>query len=155
MPQFDLTTFGPQFFWLILLFLLLYSSMYYWIVPKMKEVLEKRWEKTGGKLQKSEDILLQAQNLGKEYQKIIHEAQHKAFTFRKETQKKLYLDLLQEKHRINDQILLKIKVEKNRIEKEKRSFLQEIEDISENLSHEVYDKIAPILKTEESKDGHS
>lgn len=152
MPQFDIATFGAQFFWLMILFGTLWGCMHFWIVPQMRDIFAKRWEKTGGKIEKSHSLLSKAEHLGKEYQEIIQQARQDALNLQKETQKKLYLDLLREKNRINNQIIFKIKAEKKRIEKEKKSFFQEVENISTDLSLTMVNKIHQFLKTKGNLD---
>ena len=78
MPQFDVTTFSSQIFWVVIIFVLLYFIMARFALPRVAEVMEERQDKIDDDLSKAERLKNEAETVLAEYEKAIAEARSEA-----------------------------------------------------------------------------
>ena len=78
MPQLDPTTFPPQLFWLVILFVLLYLLMSRVALPRISDVLEERQERIDDDLQKAEQLRSDAQAVLEAYERTMAEGRAQA-----------------------------------------------------------------------------
>lgn len=78
MPQFDVTTFSSQFFWLLVCFatLLLFSAKV--TLPRLNTVFSLRWKKIEGTLKEAEDLNHHASELVASYESELSRAKKQA-----------------------------------------------------------------------------
>ena len=68
MPQFDVTTFIPQLFWLGVLFTVFYSVARSVLIPRMQNILTSRQEKIASILEEAKTLALESDALKKTLQ---------------------------------------------------------------------------------------
>lgn len=61
MPQFDPTSFASQFFWLVLMFVVLYLVVSLYAMPRLSEVLETRQRSLSGDLERANSLKVEAE----------------------------------------------------------------------------------------------
>jgi F-type H+-transporting ATPase subunit b len=74
MPQFDVTYFAPQLFWLAICFVVLLVLMWRLALPKVGEVVVMREERVQGNLKKAEQLKGEAETTLADYNKGLAEA---------------------------------------------------------------------------------
>jgi F-type H+-transporting ATPase subunit b len=141
MPQFDVETFGPQLFWLVITFAMLFIIMHFWVVRWLDATMSERWENTEGHLKKSEDLMLEADALGRSYEEVINAAQEKAEEIRRAAQEKYYYKMLREREKITTQINFKLNAERRRIDKERQVIAQEITALTDELADHIVGQV--------------
>lgn len=80
MPQFDLSNFVPQLFWLTIFFAILYFGIVKATLPKLGRVMEAREGKVTGDLAEAEAAKRKADGIAEAYDASIAEAQANART---------------------------------------------------------------------------
>lgn len=78
MPQFDLATFLPQIFWLVICFTSLYVFTVGYSVPRLKKAYDERWQNTQGTRIEAVKIHREAQDITAEYEKELEEIRKQA-----------------------------------------------------------------------------
>ncbi len=74
MPQLDIETFFPQFFWLVVSFSLLYFLLNKFCLPQLTKIFEERDAKISGLLSRAEQARDEAAKLKAEYEAILANA---------------------------------------------------------------------------------
>ncbi len=120
MPQLDPSTYVSQLFWLGLCFLALYLILSYWALPRISRTLEKRDKTITDYLNKASTSRERAEDLLAEYEKILQEARETAQAKSKssvqaiqsdiETQKRQFLEKLNDRLRLSEQELYRNRV---------------------------------------------
>src|SRR5687768_17206746 len=78
MPQFDLGTFLPQIFWLIICFTALYAFTLGYSVPRLRKIYDDRWQHTQGTHIEAVKIHRQAQDITQAYEADLENARQEA-----------------------------------------------------------------------------
>lgn len=77
MPQFDVSTFLPQIFWLVVSFGLLVLGLKFWIIPKFEDVFEKRHHQIDGQIKKAEILRLEIEKFKEETKHRLSEGEER------------------------------------------------------------------------------
>jgi F-type H+-transporting ATPase subunit b len=139
-PQFDVSTFSSQIFWLGITFIIFYAVLKRSIIPRMSSLLHTRWEHTEGHVKRSDDLMSEADLLGQTYEKEILEAREEARSIIQKAQEKMSALASREKSQILHQINFKLEADKRRIEEEKSRLLAQVEQAAQGLVEDVYQK---------------
>lgn len=138
MPQFDVSTFASQIFWLVISFSILLGIVYFVVVPRITRNFDIRRDKLDNLLSSADFHQAETERLTKLYETKLHEEHLKIG----ETIHKLQMDLQHKRaetegklHKRLDQEILKVEQE---IEIYKERFFEEFSkilapDISESL----------------------
>lgn len=78
MPQFDLTHFASQIFWLIVTFTVLYLVMARSSLPRVREILQERRERVTTDIEKAEAIKAEAEAAKTDYTSVLANARIQA-----------------------------------------------------------------------------
>jgi F-type H+-transporting ATPase subunit b len=78
MPQFDLATFLPQVFWLVICFTSLYVFTVGYSVPRFKKAYDERWQHTQGTRIEATKIHREAQDITAKYEKELEDIRKQA-----------------------------------------------------------------------------
>ena len=78
MPQFNLLYFPSQIFWLVVSFAALYIAMAYFLLPRVKGVLQKRDEELQKILTQADQLNAKAREIEESYQTYMNEAEQYA-----------------------------------------------------------------------------
>ena len=130
LPQFDITTFPSQIFWLVVAFALLYVLFSSRVLPDISAVIEKRKKSIESDLLEAEKLQAEAENVQATYEKSIDDARHAAAetlkqaeeASKKSADKKFNAFQLKAEKEMNAAIV--------RIEESKQAVFKEIDDIA-------------------------
>jgi len=78
MPQFDVTTFPSQLFWLTVMFVVLMILMTKVVMPRIESVLESRESKIAGDLKRASEAKSEAEAALADYERSLAEARKEA-----------------------------------------------------------------------------
>ena len=127
MPQFNAKSFNSQLFWLIITFAVLYLTITYFILPRIRENIRLRKNKIANDLERAENIKAEIENMISQSNIKLEEAKNQA-------QKMIKDSVLRSNKEYNNQIdnvkkqiaSMQIKAEKN-ITEYKKSLEKDIE----------------------------
>jgi len=118
MPQFDVSTYTSQLFWVIICFSVLYFLLRTRVIPRFNKIIQDRWDHTSGMESESEDIKLQAEELKKKCESRIEEAKNKSLELISETTKKTRLHVTQKRSEFSDSVQKRLSECKKKLEQE-------------------------------------
>lgn len=118
MPQFDVSTYASQLFWVIICFSILYFLLRTKVIPRFNKIIQDRWDHTGGMENESENIKLQAGELKKKCETCIEEAKTKSLLLISETTKKTRLHVTQKRSEFSDSVQKRLSECKKKLEQE-------------------------------------
>ncbi|WP_341790099.1 ATP F0F1 synthase subunit B' [Rickettsia endosymbiont of Polydrusus tereticollis] len=122
MPQFDLTNYYSQIFWLIVTFSLLYIVVYKFIVPVAEQILNNRQVNIQDNVEQADKLTLEAEELTKYYHEELTKISDDIAHLKKEAINSLEATFL---------------VKKTNMEKElKQQIKQNLEDI--NIANKAF-----------------
>ncbi|XP_022778766.1 uncharacterized protein LOC111320353, partial [Stylophora pistillata] len=78
MPQLDVSTYTSQLFWLAVCFSILYWTLKNHIIPRLHQLLQKRWEHTEGMQEEAEHLQKQAEAVNQECENSLDEARERS-----------------------------------------------------------------------------
>ena len=78
MPQFDISSFTPQLFWLLVTFSVLFFMMWRHALPRISQILAARQRHIESDLEKATNLRQEADQVLAEYEKALAEARSKA-----------------------------------------------------------------------------
>lgn len=84
MPQFDISTYYSQIFWLIIVFGLLYIFICKFVTPKAKQILDNRQNFISDNVSNAEEITLTIKALDNKYTNELNQAYDKVKNMRSE-----------------------------------------------------------------------
>ncbi len=93
MPQFDITTFPTQLFWLIVTFSTLYFVVARVVLPRFSSILEMRQSRIQNDLQKAEELQKEAAYLEAEHRRMQQDARNKAHAIVAEIRQQIQADI--------------------------------------------------------------
>lgn len=109
MPQFDLSTYFSQIFWLVLSFGILYLMMHYVFIPKMTEIIEKRNKQISVLLKKADKLKLEAKYIDESIKTELANAEAEIKTKINEViainNKKLSDEMMKLEQKLSEQII--------------------------------------------------
>ena len=126
MPQFNAKSFNSQLFWLIITFTILYVTITYFILPRIRENIRLRKNKIANDIERAESIKLEVENMISKANIRFEEAKSQAQKIIKET-------LVKSDKEYNNQIdNIKKQISNMQIENEK-----EIAQYKKNLEKDI------------------
>jgi F-type H+-transporting ATPase subunit b len=140
-PQFDLTQYSSQIFWLTLCFTILYAVTVGYMVPRIKALYEKRWHQTVGLREQAEALTHQAVTLQNENRAHLEAARQQALTTVTETLKRISKETLDQKTRVLQDIREKFLGAELRISEKKSSLLPQAHTIQVDITQSILDHL--------------
>ena len=142
MPQLDPKYWASQAFWLILVFVILYISLSKFYLPKIKINLDNRENKIKEDLENANKFKEQSEKKIKEYELILDKAKKEVNKIRFDSKNALDKDIQSKKLEIEKEIDKEIfKAQKEILELKKNS-ISSIQNISENITSDLIEKIS-------------
>ena len=142
MPQLDPEYWASQAFWLILVFASLYLAISKLFIPKIKSNLDNRDNKIKNDLDEAKNLKEISENKQKEYELIIDGAHKDVLRILFENKNKLNLDIQTKKKNFEKEIEKEIERAQVEISNLKRSSLNDIAKISEEITSKIIEKIS-------------
>ncbi|MFZ9416346.1 MAG: hypothetical protein ACO3CS_15980, partial [Alphaproteobacteria bacterium] len=109
MPQFDLSRFPSQIFWLGVTFLVLYWVMSKIALPRIGEVLEARANRIGGDLDRASALKAEADQIKAAYEKALGESRAKAQEVGRSTEASLAREAADRQARLGNELAGRIR----------------------------------------------
>lgn len=78
MPQFDIAVFSSQIFWLVIMFSILMIYTVTISVPRMRNLLDERWQRTDGYKLSAERFLSESEDIDQKREELIKKARQNA-----------------------------------------------------------------------------
>lgn len=141
MPQLETSTYLSQIFWLIVSFLSLWFFMSVFVLPRIKDILEKRRQKIDGYIRKAEEINKQALQSLSKYEKALQKARQQAESECETSRQKLCETLKQKQNLACEALNRKRADTEFMLAKEKTETLQAINEISVKLAAGILHKL--------------
>ncbi len=130
MPQFDLTRFPPQLFWLVVLFAIFTVLMYTVAVPAVGRTLAKRQSRVENDLDRAEALKVQIDAAASAYEKVLTEARQAAARTMAEAQSRIEALINEREHASKLAIDQKIAAAEARIDTAKQTTMGDLRGIA-------------------------
>ena len=142
MPQLDPKYWASQAFWLILIFTILYISIAKFYLPKIKNNLDDRENKIKDDVDDANKFKELSESKFKEYEKILADAKKEVIKIQMESKNILDKDIQSKKEAMEKEIENEISKAQKEIDELKRSSLNDIQNISENITSSIIENIS-------------
>ncbi len=141
MPQFNAKSFNSQLFWLIITFAILYITITYFILPRIRENIRLRKNKIANDIERAESIKSELENMISQSNIKLDEAKNQAQLIIKETLIRSNKEYDNQINNINKQIA-KMQIEnEKKIAEYKKSLEKDIEKSAISLSAVMLSKL--------------
>jgi F-type H+-transporting ATPase subunit b len=141
LPQLNPHTFEAQLFWLVVTFLALFFVMSKIALPRVGEVIEERRDRIKRDLDAAARLKDETDKALADYEKALADARSNASGIAKETREKLAAETEAERHRVDEQIAVKLRDADTRISASKTKALSAIGDIATDTARAVVEKL--------------
>ena len=142
MPQLDPKYWASQAFWLILIFTILYISIAKFYLPKIKNNLDDRENKIKDDVDDANKFKDLSESKFKEYEKILADAKKEVIKIQIDSKNILDKDIQSKKEAMEKEIENEISKAQKEIDELKRSSLNDIQNISENITSSIIENIS-------------
>ena len=142
MPQLNPKYWASQAFWLILIFSILYISIAKFYLPKIKNNLDNRENKIKDDINDANKFKELSESKFKEYENILANAKKEVIKIQIETKNMLDKDIQTKKEAVEKEIENEISKAQKEIDKLKKSSLNDIRNISENITSSIIENIS-------------
>ena len=142
MPQLDPTYWASQAFWLILIFTILYISIAKFYLPKIKNNLDNRENKIKDDVDDANKFKDLSESKFKEYEKILADAKKEVIKIQIDSKNILDKDIQSKKEAMEKEIENEISKAQKEINELKRTSLNDIQNISENITSSIIENIS-------------
>lgn len=148
MPQFDISWFPSQIFWLVVTFALFYFVLSSFVLPQLGAAIEGRASKIEGDLARAGALKGESDTMIAAYEKALAESRAKAQAVRAETEAKLAKEAAVKSAALNSALADKIRAAEATIAEARRSALSNVEALAAEIAVEAVRKIGGISVTE-------
>ena len=142
MPQLDPTYWASQAFWLILVFSVLYISISKFYLPKIKKNLDDRENKIKEDLDEANNLKNLSEKKLIEYEAILENSKKEVTKILLESKNKLDKDIQAKKNAMEKDIEIEISKAKKEILDLKKSSIDSINNISQEITSNIIEKIS-------------
>ena len=142
MPQLDPTYWVSQAFWLILVFSILYISISKFYLPKIKDNLDNRENKIKEDIENANSFKEQSEKKLKEYELVLENAKKEVSKIHLESKIILDKDIKAKKEAMEKEIEKEISEAQKEIAELKKNSISSIQNISENITSNIIEKIS-------------
>ena len=142
MPQLDPKYWASQAFWLILIFTILYISIAKFYLPKIKNNLDDRENKIKDDVDDANKFKDLSESKFKEYEKILADAKKEVIKIQMDSKNILDKDIQSKKEAMEKEIENEISKAQKEIDELKRNSLNDIQNISENITSSIIENIS-------------
>jgi F-type H+-transporting ATPase subunit b len=144
MPQFDLSRFPSQIFWLGVTFLVLYWVMSKIALPRIGEVLEARANRIGGDLDRASALKAEAEQIKAAYEKALGESRAKAQEVGRSTEASLAREAADRQARLGNELAGRIRDAEGRIAAAKASAMGNLAGVAAEVATLAVQRVAGI-----------
>jgi len=142
MPQLDPKYWASQAFWLILVFSILYISIAKFYLPKIKESLDNRENKIKEDLDEANNLKNLSEKKLKEYEIILENSKKEVVKILLESKSILNKDIQNKKDSMEQEIENELSKAQKEILQLKKSSINSINNISQEIASNIIEKIS-------------
>lgn len=142
MPQFDVTSFPSQIFWLVVTFAILYLVFSTLVLPRIGDVLQKRQEQIASDLDRAAALKREAEELVAGYEAALAEARAKAHAVYKETEDAIAASSAKQQQEAGAAIAARIAEAEKRIGAARTQALENIRSVAVDVAQAAAAKVA-------------
>jgi F-type H+-transporting ATPase subunit b len=149
MPQFEISTYYSQIFWLIIVFSLLYFIVAKYVSPYAEQIFKRRNLLISASISDADNLTIEAESIKAEYDMGFKNALNSADDIKKKSLDALNILFNQRKQTLKDEIELKRRESLEEIRQITESFLEEQQASCISLAGFIIEKISgkkPELK---------
>lgn len=144
MPQFDLAVFSSQIFWLVIFFTILMVYTVSVSVPRMKVLLEERWQKTEGYRLEAGRYSEEQKSTLQQVDKDVSKARNEAHEVISQTQGDVGRDLTERKNQMLAMMKTQMAAAESRIAAEKVKAVSDVQKHTQIITQEIVSKLLPM-----------
>ena len=130
MPQFDVSTYMPQMFWVLVVFFCYWLLMDKFLIPRIAEMVEARKRKYNDFILKAEEINKKAQESLMQYENALSAARAAAAEQIAQNEAELKELIEQKEAELKQELSLKMAEHKAKLASEKEDILEKIDELS-------------------------
>jgi F-type H+-transporting ATPase subunit b len=149
MPQLDFTTYMPQIFWVILVFLCFWLVMDRFLLPKITERIEERKSKYNDLISKAEAINNKALASLQKYEKKLAAAKEKASVQISKNEQELQEFIAKKEKDLEEVLNKKIIESKEILQREKEETLAKIDELAVSAAYTIIQHLDVERKKED------
>ena len=154
MPQFNLLYFPSQIFWLVISFTLLYVAMAHFLLPRVKDILQKRDEELQKILTQADRLNAKAKEISGSYQAYMDEAEQYAASVLSTARQNIEQKQQEQEDAYTKQTQESINKLQKDIEQKRHLLMGKVDDICmafvRSLFHVIYKKKVAISSLEKA-----
>ena len=144
MPQFDLSRFPGQIFWLGLTFLVLYWVMSKVALPRIGEVLEARANRIGGDLDRAAALKAEADQIKAAYEKALGESRSKAQETGRVTEAALAKEAADRQAVLGNELAGRVRAAEDRITAAKKTAMSNLAGVAAEAAAMAVERVAGV-----------
>jgi len=144
MPQFDLSRFPSQIFWLAVTFLVLYWIMSKVALPRIGDVLEARANRIGSDLDRAASLKGEADRIRAAYEKTLAESRAKAQEVGRATESALARDAAARQAAVGTDLTARIRDAESRIAAAKAAAMSNLAGVAADAATLAVSRVAGI-----------
>ncbi len=137
LPQFDLSTWASQIFWLLIVFGLIYFVLATFILPRIGQSIADRTDRVRDDLDQAAAFQSQAEEAEKSYTQILADARAKAMNVAEATKKSVEEDILKEIEATDALANRESELAEKRIQEAKTTALKSVETVAVDAAGDV------------------
>lgn len=135
MPQFDVSTYMPQIFWVLVIFFCYWLLMDKFLIPKIAEMVEARKRKYNDFILKAEEINKKAQESLAQYENTLSAARAEANAQIAKNEADLKELITQKENELKKELSAKMAVHEERLAAERKNILKKIDELSAKTAY--------------------
>ena len=137
MPQLNTELWSAQIFWLILIFSILYLTIWKFILPKITNSIENRRKHVINDLDEAQKLKESSEKKLEEYKKIIEDSENQAKVIILDGKKKLKIDIDKKRKKFDEEIEIELQNAEKQIKMFKQSSIGSVNKIAIEVSSEI------------------
>lgn len=144
MPQLDPSSFSSQLFWLGITFVILYVVMARSVIPRIREVLEKRQNQIQHDLDTAEKSKTQAETAKLNYEEEVIQAKEKSSQLIQQTQREIDAMMAQEQANLTTQLEELLADSDRTITEQRQAAREAIAPVLVDITMDVVEKLIQV-----------
>jgi len=144
MPQFDVTSFPSQIFWLVVTFVVMYFIMAKLVLPRVGSVLQERQEKIADDLDRASQLKKDAEEITATYEAALADARAKAQALYRETSDAMAASTAKQQQEAGAAIAARIAEAEQRIAASRGEAMTQIKTVAADVASAAIAKVAGL-----------
>lgn len=147
MPQFDVSFFTGQIFWMLISFGFLYLMMATLICPMLEETLADRAARVQADIQAAEDLNRQAEQINQRYQAFLLNAEEKKTDRIQTAYARVQKDLATQERENDRRLRQKVRQAEHKIDAARQKMETESQAVSATVAEALVERLMPERET--------